>query len=333
MGCRPCRPFGPWTSRPRRSATGTGGSSVDGPVATLTMDVDPEGGLRRRLRAQAQLLRPGRRHRAGRRRPAPPLRAPRGPRRRAHRRRREGVLRRGEHPDAGRVVAPPQGQLLQVHQRDPQRHRGRHGALRPGVDRGRQRHRGGRRLRAGAGLRRDHPRRRPGVRRLAARGPAAGRPARHGWAHTGGRQAPRPPGPGRRLRHPHRGQQGAPGRRVGAGRRASAPRSRFADVVRERALDRAGRSDRPTDGPGVRLDPIEWRRDGDHRRAEHVEVAIDRELGAATLTVHGPAGRRQPTARRSSPPAPRPGCSQRAGSWTRRSWTSASTSRRSAPGC
>ena len=71
---------------------------------------------------------------------------------------------------------------------------------------------------------------------------------------------------------------------------ALAPRSRFAEVVRERALDRAGRSDRPTDGPGVRLDPIGWRRDGDHRRAEHVEVAIDRELGAATLTVHGPAG-------------------------------------------
>ena len=71
---------------------------------------------------------------------------------------------------------------------------------------------------------------------------------------------------------------------------AIAPRSRFADVVRERALDRAGGSDRPIDGPGVRLDPIEWRRDGEHRRAEHVEVAIDRELGAATLTVHGPAG-------------------------------------------
>ena len=47
-----------------------------------------------------------------------------------HRRRRQGVLRRRQHPDARRVDARPQGQLLQVHQRDPQRHRGRVGQLR-----------------------------------------------------------------------------------------------------------------------------------------------------------------------------------------------------------
>ncbi len=119
----------------------------------------------RRLRAEAQQLRPRRRHRAARRRAAAALRAPRGQGGRRHRRARQGVLRRRQHPDARRVDARPQGQLLQVHQRDPQRHRGRHRPLRPGLDRRRQRHGRRRRLRAGAGLRRDHPRRRPRPRR------------------------------------------------------------------------------------------------------------------------------------------------------------------------
>ena len=46
-----------------------------------------------------------------------------------------------------------EGELLQVHQRDPQRHRGRHRELGSDLDRGPQRHRGRRRLRARAGLR------------------------------------------------------------------------------------------------------------------------------------------------------------------------------------
>ena len=36
------------------------------------------------------------------------------------------LLRGREHPDARPVAAPVEGELLQVHQRDPQRHRGRH---------------------------------------------------------------------------------------------------------------------------------------------------------------------------------------------------------------
>jgi benzoyl-CoA-dihydrodiol lyase len=40
----------------------------------------------------------------------------------------------------------------------------------------------------------------------------------------------------------------------------------------------------------VHLDAIEWARDGDHRRARYVRVDIDRELGAATITVRGPEG-------------------------------------------
>ena len=56
--------------------------TFDGPIATLGMDVaGRRGPAARRLRAEAQLLRPRRRHRAGRRAAAPALRAPRGARR------------------------------------------------------------------------------------------------------------------------------------------------------------------------------------------------------------------------------------------------------------
>jgi benzoyl-CoA-dihydrodiol lyase len=69
---------------------------------------------------------------------------------------------------------------------------------------------------------------------------------------------------------------------------AVAPRSRFDDVVQERALARAATSDRPTDGQGVELTPLHWEANGDARRYEHVELRIDRELGAAHLTVRAP---------------------------------------------
>ena len=77
------------------------------------------------------------------------------------------------------VAARVEGELLQVHQRDPQRHRGRDRALRPDLDRRGQRHRGRRRLRAGAGLRRDRADRRRLLDRVPARGAAARRAARH----------------------------------------------------------------------------------------------------------------------------------------------------------
>ena len=115
------------------------------------------------LRAQAQLLRPRRRHRARRRGAAPALRASGGTRVVLALRQAEGLLRRRQHPHAGRRDPWPQGELLQVHQRDAATaSRTPSAALRPGARSARdQRHRGRRRLRAGAGLRPHHAGRRP----------------------------------------------------------------------------------------------------------------------------------------------------------------------------
>ena len=65
-----------------------------------------------------------------------------------------------------------------------------------------------------------------------------------------------------------------------------APRSRFDQVVRERAMVRAAASDRPPAGPGLVLTPL---------RHEHVGLAIDRDLGTATITVRAPRSRQPMT--------------------------------------
>jgi benzoyl-CoA-dihydrodiol lyase len=69
---------------------------------------------------------------------------------------------------------------------------------------------------------------------------------------------------------------------------AIAPRTAFEATVRERGLVRAAVSDRPDSGPGVALEPLaaEWA--GDGARYDHVRVELDRELGAATITVLAP---------------------------------------------
>jgi benzoyl-CoA-dihydrodiol lyase len=60
-----------------------------------------------------------------------------------------------------------------------------------------------------------------------------------------------------------------------------ATRTGFAEHVRTRALARAVGSDRPDRGPGVELTAIV---------RDTVDVAIDRDLGVATITLHGPEG-------------------------------------------
>ncbi len=68
------------------------------------------------------------------------------------------------------------------------------------------------------------------------------------------------------------------------------PRSRLADVVNERALDFAGRSDRPADAAGITLDPIERELTDDTILYGIVRADLDRTLRTATVTIRGPEG-------------------------------------------
>ena len=81
------------------------GAGLRRPLATLSMDVREDAGLSSGLPAEAELVRPRRRHRARRRRSAHPLRAPRGPCRRRHQPQGARLLRRRQHHDASRSPA------------------------------------------------------------------------------------------------------------------------------------------------------------------------------------------------------------------------------------
>jgi benzoyl-CoA-dihydrodiol lyase len=71
---------------------------------------------------------------------------------------------------------------------------------------------------------------------------------------------------------------------------AVAPRTRFDDEARSRAVARAERSDRPADATGVEFTPLERTVDGAVLRYPDLEVRLDRELGTAWFTVSGPSG-------------------------------------------
>ncbi|MBC7703406.1 MAG: benzoyl-CoA-dihydrodiol lyase, partial [Rhodoferax sp.] len=64
----------------------------------------------------------------------------------------------------------------------------------------------------------------------------------------------------------------------------------FAQTLRERALKLAEASDRPIDGKGIALVPISRRVQADALHYSHVTVAIDRARRAATFTVAAPDG-------------------------------------------
>jgi benzoyl-CoA-dihydrodiol lyase len=70
---------------------------------------------------------------------------------------------------------------------------------------------------------------------------------------------------------------------------AVAPRSRFAEEVRARAEARAAVSDRSAEGPGIVLGPLAVTGDDDGRHYDHVDVRYDRDLGVAEITIAGPA--------------------------------------------
>jgi benzoyl-CoA-dihydrodiol lyase len=66
------------------------------------------------------------------------------------------------------------------------------------------------------------------------------------------------------------------------------PNSKWADTVAARAKELAARSDRPADGKGITLTPLERRMNGDSVAYGHVDLAIDRARGIATLTARAP---------------------------------------------
>jgi benzoyl-CoA-dihydrodiol lyase len=67
-----------------------------------------------------------------------------------------------------------------------------------------------------------------------------------------------------------------------------APRSRFAEIVRDRALAAAARSRRLPGGPGIGLTPLDRQVSENSIRYPNVTADLDREAGLVTITVHGP---------------------------------------------
>ena len=70
--------------------------------------------------------------------------------------------------------------------------------------------------------------------------------------------------------------------------------AQFADAVRARALELAKGSDRPADGTGISLPPLQRRVDATGIHYEHVDVTIDRVARTATLVVRGPSQSQPP---------------------------------------
>ncbi len=66
------------------------------------------------------------------------------------------------------------------------------------------------------------------------------------------------------------------------------PRSRFAEVVRERALELAETSDRPVDVEGIDLAPLEREVTESALSYQHLQADLDREAGVARFLFRGP---------------------------------------------
>jgi benzoyl-CoA-dihydrodiol lyase len=66
------------------------------------------------------------------------------------------------------------------------------------------------------------------------------------------------------------------------------PPSKWDEAVKARAADIASRSDRPSSGKGVKLTPLERKIEADRITYSHVEVELDRARSIATVTVKSP---------------------------------------------
>ncbi|HEV7861431.1 MAG TPA: 2,3-epoxybenzoyl-CoA dihydrolase [Acidimicrobiia bacterium] len=71
---------------------------------------------------------------------------------------------------------------------------------------------------------------------------------------------------------------------------AIAPRTKFDEEAKARALARADTSDRPADAAGIDLTPLERTVDDAGLHYPNLDVRIDRELGTAWFTLSGPSG-------------------------------------------
>ena len=220
---------------------------------------------------------------------------PRGARRRAHQRQGQGLLRGREHPDAG--ASPRTAWKVNFCKFTNETRNGIEDATANSGQTyiaARERHRRGRRLRARPRLRADRARRRRLVGGVAARGAAARRAARHRRPDPGGRQAARPQGPRRHVRHPSRGRAAA---------RQAVDWRLVDEVVPRSRLGRGGARAGRAPPPPARGRLARRRRasrcprwtgevTGDARsRYAHVSARLDRDARpASTITVAGPAG-------------------------------------------
>src|ERR687885_336888 len=84
--------------------------------------------------------------------------------------------------------------------------------------------------------------------------------------------------------------EGVKGRRAVEWRLVDAvyPTSQFKERVAKRAQELAAASDRPSSGPGIRLTPLNPQVTDDAVRYSAVTLEIDRDKRVSTLTVHGP---------------------------------------------
>ena len=77
-----------------------------------------------------------------------------------------------------------------------------------------------------------------------------------------------------------------------------APRSSFDQAVIQKASEFASKSDRPESAEGVQLTPLNRQIEAGWVKYNNVDIELDRDLGVANITVHGPT---------QSPPADLPG--------------------------
>jgi len=71
--------------------------------------------------------------------------------------------------------------------------------------------------------------------------------------------------------------------------------AKFAETVNRRALELAEQSDRPADGTGVKLDPLERRAEENALHYQHISIEIDRSKRTATFTINAPKGQQPET--------------------------------------